>query len=318
MNNQPTWTCHLCKGHQKKVLTELLGKDGRPYHAVRCMECELLASDPMPHLDPETLQEIYSKAYYDGGWCDGGLGYEDPAKIASMEKEARDQRQEIERITKISQGSILDIGCSDGRYLKAFQEAGWTVAGVEVSQYSAKQACERLGVEILSQPIESLQLPEARYDLVRMKHSIEHLPEPRIAIEQIARALKPGGFAVIDTDNADAFRTQIENLFRSVIGRKSARSIVQKLTGKNLDSRYGRLCPPIHLYNFNLQNLSRLLEEAGLSVVFSLRPAQGHPIWFPQLHRYRCNPFEACFRLLDDMGGKMNKGLSLVVFAKKQ
>ena len=62
----------------------------------------------------------------------------------------------------------------------------------------------------------------------------------------------------------------------------------------------------------------RLLKEAGLRVTYVLHPAQGHSIWFPQLHRYRCHPLELAMRLVDDLGGKFQQGEVLVVFAQKE
>ena len=102
-----------------------------------------------------------------------------------------------------------------------------------------------------------------------------------------------------------------------LLGRTVSRSIVKCLTGKDLDTKYGRLSPPIHLYCFNLSTLTRLLDEVGLQVLHSLRPAQGHPVWFPQLSRYRRNPLEVLFRSLDDLGGRLDRGEVLVVFARK-
>jgi len=312
-----TWRCHLCHSTRRRVLASLVGKDGNPYQAVRCADCGLVASDPIPPLDLPHLQEVYSKAYYEAGWCDGGEGYEDEAKIAAMTREATAQRLEIERRTGLSGGAILDVGCSDGRYLHEFQAAGWRAVGVEVSQYCAQQARRRYGLEVHGKPLEQLDLQPQQFDLVRFKHCIEHLPDPRSALERATRLLKPGGYAVIDTDNAEGLRSGIENAIRRLFGRGASRAGVKLLTGRDLDTRYGRLSPPIHLYTFSLSTLTRLLEETGLRVVDSLRPAQGHPVWFPQLHRYRCNPLEAVFRLLDDLGGQLNRGEVLLVFAKK-
>jgi hypothetical protein len=73
--------------------------------------------------------------------------------------------------------------------------------------------------------------------------------------------------------------------------------------------------PPLHFQSIDPE------ETAGgmrARAVESLRPAQGHPVWFPQLHRYRCNPLEAAFLLIDDLGGWFQRGEALVVFARKK
>lgn len=242
----------------------------------------------------------------------------DEEKVAFMAQEARRQRLEITRLTGIEQGAILDIGCSDGRYLKEFQNAGWRVAGVEISEYAARLAQERLaGAPIYTLPLEEVELEPEQFDVIRLKHCIEHLPQPRELLMRVGSLLRKGGYVVLDTDNAEGLRSRLENAIRNIFGRTLTRSIVKGLTGKDLDTRYGRLSPPIHLYTFNLNNLTRLLAEAGLKVEYALRPAQGHPIWFPQMHRYRCNPAEALFRLVDDLGGRFDRGEALVVFARR-
>lgn len=317
MDTESNWRCHLCHSPRRRVLARLAGKDGRPYWAVRCAECGLLCADPMPEMSLLQFQQVYSENYYQTGWRDRGEGYLDPAKVASMEQEARDQRLEIERRTGLSTGAILDIGCGDGRYLKEFQQAGWKVAGVEISEYIARLAEKRLGIQIYSNPLESLDLEPEQFDLVRLKHCIEHLADPRTVLQKVAQLLRPGGYAVIDTDNAGGLRSRAENSIRRLLGRTLSRSIVKCLTGKDLDTKYGRLSPPIHLYSFDLSTLTRLLDEVGLQVLYSLRPAQGHPVWFPQLGRYRCNPLEVLFRLVDDLGGRFDRGEVLVVFARK-
>ncbi len=317
MREKGIWSCHLCRSSKRRVLAKLAGKDGRPYRAVRCVQCGLLCADPLPELNLLRFQQVYSEDYYKTGWCDGGKAYLDPAKVTSMEKEARDQRLEIERQTGLSKGAILDVGCGDGRYLKEFQQAGWSVAGVEISEYIARMAEKRLGIQIHLEHLENLDLEPEQFDLVRLKHCIEHVANPRAVLRKVSRVLRPGGYAVIDTDNADGLRSRTENAIRHLFGRTLSRSAVKWLTGKDLDTKYGRLSPPIHLYCFNLSTISRLLDEVGLQVIYSLRPAQGHPVWFPQMSRYRCNPLEALFRLLDDLGGRLDRGEVLVVFARK-
>ena len=318
MTETSSWACHLCRCPEKIILADLIGKDGKPYQAVRCMQCGLVAAHPIPEMNTKTLQSLYSKTYYDTGWCDGGEGYNDPAKVVFMEREARSQRLDILHRTSLTQGKILDIGCGNGIYLKEFQSAGWEVEGIEVSKYVAKLAEERLGITIHTQPLEQLALAVEHYDLIRLKHCIEHLPQPLATLQKVAEILKPGGFVVIDTDNVQGLRSRTENTLQRLFGRDLTRKVVKQLTNKDLDSRYGRLTPPIHLYTFSRSTLGRLLNQVELTVTYSLQPAQGHFVWFPQLHRYRCHWLEACFRLIDDLGGKFNRGEVLVVFAKKK
>ena len=105
MDNERAWRCHLCHSSHRRVLARLAGKD-----------------DPMPEMSLLQFQQTYSENYYQTGWRDRGEGYLDPAKVASMEQEARDQRLEIERLTGLSTGAILDIGCGDGLLTRTMPE----------------------------------------------------------------------------------------------------------------------------------------------------------------------------------------------------
>ena len=127
------------------------------------------------------------------------------------------------------------VGCSDGRYLSQFQQAGWEVAGVEVSEFSAKEASKRLGIDIHRRPLEELDLGGETFDLIRLKHCIEHLPDPCSTIRKAAHLLRPGGFAVVDTDNAEGLRSKTENLIRALLGRSLSRLPLRRNPGRARD-----------------------------------------------------------------------------------
>ena len=47
-------------------------------------------------------------------------------------------------------------------------------------------------------------LPDAGFDLVTVRHVIEHIADPASFVAEIVRVLKPGGMLVIKTPNAEA------------------------------------------------------------------------------------------------------------------
>ena len=98
--------------------------------------------------------------------------------------------------------SILVVGCGSGR------EAGLLARSLEA---------ETIGIDICdnfdfdhagSAPAKlemmdarALDFPDARFDLVYSFHALEHIPEPKRALAEMARVLKPDGHFIIGTPN---------------------------------------------------------------------------------------------------------------------
>ncbi|MFH1742965.1 MAG: class I SAM-dependent methyltransferase [bacterium] len=309
--------CPICGGNDPVQVDAVLGRDGQNYDVVQCTNCSLLFVSPFPNLSQEDYERIYDATYYSSNWGDQGCGYFHEEKAGVMRTEAERQRQEIEQKTGLAGGSILDVGCGDGRYLQAFSKAGWRAVGIEVSPVAVERSQTPEGVEIIHGAIESIDLGDCAFDVVRLKHCIEHLSHPREILLSVRKLLKPGGFLVLDTDNADGLRSRVERFMRRMLG-PLARWAVKYLMGKDLRNRFGRLSPPVHLLYFSPKSLRNATESAGLCVVNMFSVHHGHPIWFPLLHPYRCHPIESVFRMIDRLGAATGHGEAIVCFAQKR
>ena len=309
-------TCPICNVTAPRQVGAVLGRDDRDYEVLRCRHCDLLFVSPFPRFMQEDYERIYDANYYSSNWGDQGQGYFDRRKIECMHTEAERQRQAIESETSVVAGSILDIGCGDGRYLQAFAAAGWRAVGIEVSPVAVERSQAPEEVEIIHGAAESIDFGSRSFDVVRLKHCIEHLSFPRETLAAVHRLLRPGGFLVLDTDNADSLRSRFERFAQRTTG-PLARFVVRRFMGKDLRKRFGRLSPPIHLLYFSPHSLKHAVESAGLCVqrIFSVH--HGHPVWFPLVHPYRCHPLEAAFRLLDRFGAAVGHGEAIVCFAQK-
>lgn len=101
---------------------------------------------------------------------------------------------------------ILDVGCGDGfhlRLLRDFGKPGWRLEGVDLSE-QAVAAATRAGLNVQHGSVEELDLPRSTYDLVLLIATIEHVADPPGVLRAVRRLLRPGGSAVIVTDNVDA------------------------------------------------------------------------------------------------------------------
>jgi SAM-dependent methyltransferase len=90
---------------------------------------------------------------------------------------------------------VLDAGCGSGRTLDDLARYG-SVTGVDLSPVAAR-AARRRGHDAVVGPVESLPYPEATFDLVTCLDVIEHTPDDRRSLRELARVTKPGGRLVV-------------------------------------------------------------------------------------------------------------------------
>ncbi|MBI4473849.1 MAG: class I SAM-dependent methyltransferase [Acidobacteria bacterium] len=99
--------------------------------------------------------------------------------------------------------NLLEVGCASGHLLALAREAGYEVMGLEPARHNLGDMPRSLAERIMASPVESADLPAAGFDVAVAVQLIEHLLDPSILLEKLARALKPGGIAYLETPNFD-------------------------------------------------------------------------------------------------------------------
>ena len=92
------------------------------------------------------------------------------------------------------------------------QSLGWKVQGVELSENGMK-ACRMSGLEVHHGDLASARFPDGCFDLVTVRHVIEHIPDPRSFMAELVRILRAGGRLVIETPNSEALGRQWFNTY---------------------------------------------------------------------------------------------------------
>ena len=119
--------------------------------------------------------------------------------------------QNMEALAHLASGierpRLLDLGCDAGwRTMWVAQRIGAReVHGVEIVEARAELAAAR-GVEVAAADL-SARLPydDDRFDVVISNQVIEHLPDTDVFVSEIRRVLRPGGIAVVSTENLAAW-----------------------------------------------------------------------------------------------------------------
>ncbi len=200
----------------------------KPDKIVRCMRCSLVYAIPKGPVDD--IVRDYTEMV-------------DPEYVAE-EKGRRRQAQIILRfISKFkSGGKMLDIGCGPGFFLAEAKALGWRVQGVDLSSWAKKTANERFGVNVFQGTLAEARFTEKSFDAIVMNDVIEHLEDPKSALQEVRRVLKNNGVLYISTPDID-----------SVLSR----TLRAKWWGIN---KY-------HLFYFSHTTLEKMFLEAGFKSV---------------------------------------------------
>jgi SAM-dependent methyltransferase len=100
----------------------------------------------------------------------------------------------------------LDVGCGSGGNLGLLQEVAREVYALDLSDRALGYLRERASTDsveglagLMAADAQALPVRAASFDLIWMFNVVEHLENDRSALQEVARALRPGGWAVVAT-----------------------------------------------------------------------------------------------------------------------
>jgi len=210
---------------------------------VRCTGCGLRWWD----FAAVDAQALYGEHYFRSA---GDAGYDDYYALRpGLERTSRMRLARIARRLGLRGTRVLDVGCGPGFFLATARATGWEVAGLELSEAACRFARDELSIDVTQGTAEDTDLPAGRFDLITFWDVLEHLPDPRAALVNAARALRPGGGLVLSTGDVE--------------------SLVARLSGE----RWHLYNFPEHFYFHTEASVRRLLEGIGLRVRAARREA---------------------------------------------
>jgi 2-polyprenyl-3-methyl-5-hydroxy-6-metoxy-1,4-benzoquinol methylase len=225
-------TCILCQTSEREPLIE---KDGWTVH--RCPTCGLGFLDPRP--SESEIEGLYRSDYFSERY-DGGINPDSP----QYKKRLSGEQHRTKFIKSIKRsGHLLDIGCGYGYFLDASRRKGYNVHGLDVSEWAAQYAIEKLGLSMTIGKIGDVHFPSQNFDIITMWHSLEHTPNPHMALQRAKSWLKKDGILVIDVPNHEG---------------TDARKIWHEWDGWSL---------PYHYWHFTPKSLKQLLSHHGFTVI---------------------------------------------------
>jgi 2-polyprenyl-3-methyl-5-hydroxy-6-metoxy-1,4-benzoquinol methylase len=176
---------------------------------------------------------------------------------------------------------ILEIGCGSGDFAFGLGARGaHSVVGEDLSSVAIARATEGPRADNVTFAVGDIQQiahPSASFDLVISCETIEHVPNPRRAVAELARVLAPGGWLVLTSPN--------------YLGLIGAHRAYRRLTRRGWDEG-----GQPHVNWTMLPRSAKWVKDAGLKiaaldgVLFSL-PVRGRPGGLPlhpspRVHRW--------------------------------
>ena len=223
-----TNACALCSNGRTRTMFEVDGSV-----IVKCDDCGLVRQATRP----SATAALYDSDYYATENPKGGYAN----YFLDSDVNRRTFRDRIRAIESRygRKGRLLDVGCALGDFLIEAKDAGWDVAGVEISHYAAQRARER-GLRVSAGRIEYLDLPAASFDVITLYDSIEHMTDPVATLAAVRRLLVPGGLVHLVTPNVGGLQSRALGRF------------------------WYHFKPGEHLFYFSPDTLRATLERSGL------------------------------------------------------
>jgi len=101
-------------------------------------------------------------------------------------------------------GKLLEIGSGLGHLVGQLEDTFNTV-GMDVNHWAVKKSKEVVDkTDLQTASAEELPFTDSSFDVVIVKHIVEHLPKPEKAIAEIGRVTAPNGILILATPNLDS------------------------------------------------------------------------------------------------------------------
>ena len=220
--------CAICR--QNRVAPH---KACNGFKIVRCLNDGLIFVSP----HPADLRPFYDQRYYTGRMP--GVYADYTAASAEATPAWQERLVGLEAVLG-HPGNLLDVGCATGEFLNLAHSCGWEVSGLEMSEWAVAKAREAYDFSLTRGSLPDARIPDAAYDAVTLWDCIEHLADPRAALLDVHRILKPNGVLMLST---------------GVVLHEDPQLISQWYY------------PPWHLYYFSENTIHQLLAECGFTVL---------------------------------------------------
>jgi SAM-dependent methyltransferase len=242
------YTCPICgttpEGARQWALSDRRKGLSGNWRFVECEVCGVISMMPMP-----TDEELVS--YYTAYSQDENVDLS--RKHGSRHPRLRKLYHRISGdvdprdFVQVPAGArVLDYGCGLAGYLCDFHDRGVAISGAEIAGYVV-EACRNNGFDVHKvDDFSRIPFADAEFDIVYLMQVFEHLRDPHVFMEELARILKRGGILYLAVPNA-------ASIWRNIFG----------------DNWVSGWFAPFHLFHYKRDTLAKLAAKHGFDVIAS-------------------------------------------------
>lgn len=206
------------------------GKKKLSFSIIRCLNCDLLRTFPVPKKTTATSEDINLRLE----------NYELWSSFAQYLIDFVKKHQKRKRI------NFLDIGSNIGILVKLAEENGWQGTGIDLDKKAVDAGRRHLGINLHHTSLENAHFGSQEFDVVVLSHTLEHIQQPKRLIKDMRRILKREGVLVIQLPNIEGLPVNLQKIRREVW--------------------YG-YWPTQHIWHFTKKTIRRLLEDEGFRIL---------------------------------------------------
>jgi 2-polyprenyl-3-methyl-5-hydroxy-6-metoxy-1,4-benzoquinol methylase len=188
--------CPICKRNSTVLLAERLRRgDGRVYY---CKNCDLgylenFIEDVQTYYDQEYRRRYSHKAV---------SSETNPQELFDMYSKFQDERVNIIRpYLKVGRTKLLEIGASAGMFLQHMKGLCAAVNAIEFDRACCEFIEKTLNISTDSNSLEESIFFDNQYDVVCSFQVLEHTKDPIKYLNNVYKALSPGGHLFIEIPN---------------------------------------------------------------------------------------------------------------------
>lgn len=235
---------HICINCSKptKLLFSKTDIHRKKYSYFECKKCQLIAISPFPNFKSlYKFSDPYS--YFVSENPQAKFIDSIPFGKFVIQTYLNFFKNRVKIVDKLRKsGKILDIGCSNGGFLKNLNDK-WQIWGLEINASQAKNVRSSLPkAKIYVNKIEDQKLPKNYFDVITLWHVFEHIQNPNLILKKIRYSLKKKGYLIIEVPNGQ--------------------SLYRKIFAGNWQS----LLTPEHLYFYSKKSLTDILIKNNFKI----------------------------------------------------
>jgi hypothetical protein len=210
---------------------------------VQCSNCQLIITSPRP--SSHELNKYYTSAAYTSHIAAAESLF-DKIYLTARSFALKWKLSLVEKYTISGpQKKIFDFGCGTAEFLKAAKQKGWVTIGMEPSHLARKNSDPSVAADVRPTLMDVINEGH-NFTAITLWHVLEHVEDLNTTLLALKAMLAENGTIFIAVPNHTSW------------------------DGKHYGQNWAGYDVPRHLWHFNKNSMTRLLENHGLTIATTI------------------------------------------------